>query len=89
MRTSNILKAVLPHSAIEKHLPEKRGKHYRINQDFVLAIVAKLEPSYFKLLTDQAHDVRYKAENSAAKTEKLVMKKELYEALFARPFVSR
>jgi len=59
LRASNILKVVMPNDKIAKYLPDKSARHYRINQEFILAIVGKLEPEYFQAVTKSAHDIRY------------------------------
>ena len=48
LRHKNILKNVLPHTKIEKYLPDRSGGRYKVDEWFVLAIVNKLEPEWFK-----------------------------------------
>ena len=49
---------VLSHTTLEKYLPDKVGINYRIDQDFLLRIVKKIEPEYFAKLTDATFNIR-------------------------------
>ena len=84
-----MLKRILPNPALEKCLPNKGAKTYRVNASFLLAIISKLEPQYFNMLVDHATDVRCNVADDATKIKEITIKKTLLDALFLRPFKSR
>ena len=80
---------MLPNSGIEAHLPDKTSKVYRVDAIFILSIVKRLQPDYFKAVVDKAHDVRFTPKEDEDKVATITMSKTLREALFSRPFTSR
>ena len=44
----NLLATVLPHGKIEKYLPDKTSKHYRVPSDFILTIINTIELDYIQ-----------------------------------------
>jgi hypothetical protein len=88
LKLKNVLKQVLPNAKLESYLPNKRSNKYLINQDFVLRLVAKLEPEYFDKLTASSFDARQKPLEQDGKKEQIALSKEVYEALMKEPFKS-
>ena len=58
LRPSNILQIILTQPVTERHLPDKSAKVYRCDTTFLLSIINDIEPDYFKIIVEKAHDVR-------------------------------
>ena len=58
---------VLPHEAIKRYLPDKNGKHLRVEQPYVVSIIAKIEPNYLEALISGSHSVRQPQQRSRAR----------------------
>lgn len=89
LSSSKVLAAVLPHSEIEKYLPDKRGKAYTVVEDFVLRIVNKLEPEFFTKTIVDSQSLRNTVKTFADKTGTIKMQKSVYDLLMTKPLVSR
>ena len=89
LRSSNILKAIGVSEQLARTLPDKNGKRYRIDQDYVLTVVRKMYPDWFDAVAEQAYLVRNQPKEEANKVATIEIQQELYDKLFEKPFTSR
>ena len=53
LSAKNILAQVLPHPTIEKYLPDKTIKAYRVPSEFIFTIIKTVENGYIQSLINQ------------------------------------
>ena len=83
-----LLDAILPHPTIEKLLPDKRGKTYRIPGEFIVNIINSIEPRWLDKVMMACLQKR-KVQNEANKLTKTVkVDSRVAELLFSRPYLS-
>lgn len=56
---SNLLNAIGEHQLLYKYLPDKKGKTFRVDRDYIRTIIAKLEPEFWEGVCKKAHDIRH------------------------------
>lgn len=88
IRMSRLLKMVLPHPQIESYLPDKKRAGYKVDEWFVVAIVAKLEAKWFNSIVTATFEQRYKPKNTATKVTVVKMSTAMKKALMDTPFQS-
>lgn len=88
LRLKNILEKTQSSATLKTYLPDKTSNRYCINQDFVLRLIAKLEPDYFEALTSSSFAARHQNPELEGKKTTISLKKEVYEKLMSQPFTS-
>jgi hypothetical protein len=53
-----LLKSVLSNAEIAKYLPDKSGKAFKVDQQFIQRFFRKLEPEYFAKIVEAARNAR-------------------------------
>ena len=82
LSASNLLKGILPYDGITHYQPDVRGTTYRVNSDYILAVIRKLEPAYFTAVVEAANAVRFKSDKTKNREGTIQMDKELRDELF-------
>ena len=78
----------MPNAGLENYLPDKTSKAYRINAEFILTVVIKIESQYFKALLYHALDAIHLIVEPGDRVDVLTITQTLNDALFAIPFKS-
>ena len=66
--------------------PDKRRDTYKIDEWFVLSVVAKLEPEWFGAVVDETLKRRFEPKPDGDKIGEISMDKKLKEILMDSPF---
>lgn len=89
LRLRTILEQVLPHPQIESYLPDKKREVYRVDEWYVLSIVAKIEPEWFNAIVKATFERRYTVKDEPEKQFELNMSEKLKKVLIDTPFQPR
>ena len=79
MSPSNLLEAMGEHPKLYEYLPDKRGKTYRVDRNFIRTIIAKIEPEFWEKVSTRAHDIRHEFGDNGDKIDTITMDKKLHD----------